>query len=111
MIAYYVIPGLKNGEKSHQLIIMEICKRLKVDPSDIVRKTRKKEICEARQIAFYIFSIYTRLSLKQIANIFGGFDHSTVIHARERIRSLCSIYPDLDATIKEIRTELGLVKK
>lgn len=54
--------------------------------ADLLRaKTRKKEIAEARQVAMFLSTEYTRLTLKAIGLHFGGRDHATVIHARETI--------------------------
>ena len=55
-------------------------------PSDLLRsKTRKKEIARARQIAMYLCTQHTEHSLKTIGLLFGGRDHTTVIHARQFI--------------------------
>ena len=44
----------------------------------------------ARQIAMYVFRDLTDLSYPGIARIFGGRDHTTVIHAVEKIQRLMS---------------------
>jgi|GEM_PF-3115651 len=48
-------------------------------------KSRKREIVHARQIAMYLLSTRTHLSLKSIGEMFGNMDHTTVIHARDSI--------------------------
>ena len=55
-------------------------------PGDLLRsKTRKKEVARARQIAMYMCAQHTDHSLKSIGLLFGGRDHTTVIHARQFI--------------------------
>jgi chromosomal replication initiator protein len=55
-------------------------------PSDLLRsKTRKKEVAFARQVAMYLCTEHTKLTLKAIGLHFGGRDHATVIHARVTI--------------------------
>jgi hypothetical protein len=49
---------------------------------------RKRELVRCRQVMMYIECTYLkRLSLKAIGSIFGGRDHSTVIHARDTIHN------------------------
>lgn len=52
---------------------------------DIVSSRRQKKIAMARQIAMYICREMTGLSLTNIGEIFGGRDHTTVIHAYQKI--------------------------
>jgi chromosomal replication initiator protein len=60
-------------------------------------KTRKKEIALARMIAMALATDLTNNSLKRIGQLFGGRDHSTVIHARDTIRKL----QETDALVRE----------
>jgi chromosomal replication initiator protein len=78
-------------------------------PTDLLRaKTRKKEIAEARQVAMYLCTEYTRLTLKAIGLYFGGRDHATVIHARETINERIKVEDGLVSLIEEIRRKLEL---
>ncbi|HZK19044.1 MAG TPA: chromosomal replication initiator protein DnaA [Clostridia bacterium] len=56
---------------------------LKVE--DLKAKKRTRSIAFPRQIAMYISRELTDLSLPKIGNRFGGRDHSTVIHAYDKI--------------------------
>ena len=60
-------------------------------------KTRKQEIALARMIAMALATDLTNNSLKRIGQLFGGRDHSTVIHARDTIRKL----QETDALVRE----------
>ena len=48
-------------------------------------KSRQRPLVTARQIAMYVFRQLTDLSYPSIARLFGGRDHTTVIHAVEKI--------------------------
>jgi chromosomal replication initiator protein len=48
-------------------------------------KSRQRPLVTARQIAMYVFREFTDLSYPSIARLFGGRDHTTVIHAVEKI--------------------------
>ena len=53
---------------------------------DLVRaKTRKKEIVSARQISMFLSKELTNFALKTIGLHFGGRDHTTVLHACEKV--------------------------
>ena len=48
---------------------------------DLVGKSRKAEIAQARQLSMYLCRDVLGVSLSKIGLFFGGRDHSTVIHA------------------------------
>jgi len=53
-------------------------------------KSRQRPLVTSRQIAMYVFRDITDLSYPAIARLFGGRDHTTVIHAVEKIQRLMS---------------------
>jgi len=53
-------------------------------------KSRQRPLVTSRQIAMYMFRDLTDLSYPAIARLFGGRDHTTVIHAVEKIQRLMS---------------------
>jgi len=53
--------------------------------SDMRSKRRGKTIAYPRQIAMYLSREMTGLSLPEIGNYFGGRDHTTIIHAHNKI--------------------------
>jgi len=55
---------------------------------EICGKSRRRPLVTARQISMYVFRNLTDLSYPAIAREFGGRDHTTVIHAVEKIGSL-----------------------
>ncbi|MBF4695435.1 chromosomal replication initiator protein DnaA [Fusibacter ferrireducens] len=80
---------------------------MKID--DFESKKRTRQIAYPRQIAMYISRELTDLSLPKIGEEFGGRDHTTVIHACEKINNDMSNDFDLkhriDGIIKEIKGE------
>jgi len=57
-----------------------------VPEEELAKKGRKKEVAFARQIAMYLARTELSLSLSGIGKHFGGRDHTTVLHAFERIQ-------------------------
>ena len=55
---------------------------------DICGTSRSRVLVTARQIAMYLCRELTDLSLPKIGQLFGGRDHTTVMHADRKIRSL-----------------------
>lgn len=75
-----------------------------LDPDMLIKKTRKREIVMARQIAMYMLKSKTRLSLKAIGMGFGGRDHTTVIHSCQMVRDLMDIDSGYAEDVKYIDT-------
>ena len=80
--------------KKVQLTVEEIQRGVaefyRVGLADLVGKRRTQNIANARQVAMYICRRNTTYSYPEIGALFGGRDHSTVIHSvksvEERIR-------------------------
>ena len=51
-------------------------------------KSRQRPLVSARQLAMYVFRDMTELSYPAIARLFGGRDHTTVIHAVDKVQRL-----------------------
>ena len=69
-------------------------------------KQRDKHIVMPRQIAMYLIRQETQVSLLEIGQLFGGRDHSTVMHACEKIDREVNINPTLRREIVAIREQL-----
>jgi len=74
---------------------------------DFSAKRRTKSIAFPRQVAMYLSRELTDFSLPKIGEEFGGRDHTTVIHAHEKIASLLKEDQILQQDIKQIRSVLG----
>ncbi|KIL49196.1 chromosomal replication initiator protein DnaA [Jeotgalibacillus soli] len=73
---------------------------------DFKAKKRTKSVAFPRQIAMYLSREMTDFSLPKIGEEFGGRDHTTVIHAHEKIRKLLDHDVSLRQEIKEIQSIL-----
>ncbi len=62
-----------------------------ISSNDLLKRSRKKEIVRPRQIAMYLLREETKLSFPEIGQKLGGRDHSTVIHAYEKIKNEVNI--------------------
>ena len=66
-------------------LLDEIAAILGFEVEALKGKSRQRPLVTARQIAMYVFREFTDLSYPSIARLFGGRDHTTVIHAVEKI--------------------------
>ena len=66
-------------------IITQVAKYFHLTFDDLVGRARTKNIALARQIAMYLAREMTSMSLVDIGEVFGGRDHTTVMHAYTRI--------------------------
>ncbi|MCX5749757.1 MAG: chromosomal replication initiator protein DnaA [Candidatus Saganbacteria bacterium] len=73
---------------------------LKID--DMSAKTRTREIATARQIAMFLSRELTSASLPKIGSSFGGRDHTTVMHAIEKIRACIKDDKDIAGAVNTI---------
>ena len=71
-------------QRTEEQLLAEICDFLGVSVDAIKGRSRQRPIVTARQTAMYVFRELTDLSYPAIARLFGGRDHTTVIHAVEK---------------------------
>ena len=68
-----------------ELIQKKVARYFNIEPSDMKAKKRTRAIAYPRQIAMYLSRDLTERSLPEIGSLFGGRDHTTVLHACEKI--------------------------
>lgn len=78
--------------------------RLRVD--DLKSKKRTKTVAFPRQIAMYLCRELTDYSLPKIGEDFGGRDHTTVIHAHEKISRILEQDPQLQQAVNELKKRI-----
>ncbi len=69
----------------------------KIRTADLLSPKRNRTIARPRQVAMALSKDLTKHSLPEIGDAFGGRDHTTVLHATRRIKSL----RDTDVTVEE----------
>ncbi len=70
--------------------------------AELVARTRQRDVVHARQIAMYLARDLLSASYPSIARAFGGKDHSTVIHACDKIKREMA-----DTSVRALVNELG----
>ena len=83
-------------------VINEVARTFDVSASDIRSDKRNAKISQARQVAIYIISEITNLSLKAIGKEFGNKHYSTIIYALNEIKGKLENNVALKATVDDI---------
>ena len=78
----------------------------RIEPSEMRSKRRARAVARPRQVAMYLAKKMTPRSLPEIGRIFGGRDHSTVIHAVRTIEQLRQTNPEIDSDIRTLQRQL-----
>lgn len=89
-----------------QTIIKVVCNYFNVNVSDLKGKKKNKSLAQPRQIAMYLAKQLTNFSFTEIGAEFGNRDHTTVMHACDRISSTCSVDPELKSVIDKMKKEI-----
>ena len=87
-------------------ITNHICKFYSLQSDDLIGKKRPKNIAQPRQIAMYLCRIMTDSSLPKIGLYFGGRDHTTVIHAFEKIDKMRKEDRSFDSLMQQFEEQI-----
>jgi len=96
----------KEGSITPGLVIDAVANSFQLAPVDLKSRKRDKETALARQLAVYLIKQETNCSLAKIGQELGGRNHSTIIHAYEKIASGINTSPYLQRKILEIQQSL-----
>lgn len=98
-------------QKNQKIITVEMIQQVvadqyKLNVHELKQKKRTRAVAFPRQVAMYLSRELTDLSLPQIGEKFGGRDHTTVLHAHDKISELRKNDPILEKSINEIIAKL-----
>ncbi len=78
----------------------------KIERVDLVKKGRKKEVSHPRQMAMYLMRSELQTSFSSIGAVFGGRDHTTALHAFEKIHKSTEQNQQLKEEIHTLKERL-----
>ena len=96
----------RNEGLSPDDIIDTVCKYFDITRQDIVGKKKSKDVVEPRMIAIYLISEILEIPLVSIGKIFGGRDHTTIMHSRDKISDELKTSHKYQSFISEIKKML-----
>ncbi len=97
-----IIPSTRPKVITIQKIQKVVGQHYSLKLEDFKARKRTKAVAYPRQIAMYLSRELTDSSLPKIGEEFGGRDHTTVIHAHEKINTSLRIEHELQKTIKKL---------
>ena len=83
-----------------------VAERWKVSADDLISKRRTKDLTVPRQVAMYLIKDLLDRPLVHIGALFGGRDHSTVIHSIRKVEEALGSDPDFRRRVEAVREEL-----
>ena len=100
------LPGSKEKIVSVQDIQEAVARYYHISLEDLKGKKRTKSIVEPRQIAMYLARELTNSSLPKLGTEFGK-DHSTVLHAYDKINEEYKLQGDITKAVNDLKKKLG----
>jgi chromosomal replication initiator protein len=98
-------------EASHTLTVeviqRKVAEHYRIQMSDMTSKRRMQNIAFPRQVAMYLATQLTSMSLVSIGEAFGGRDHGTVIHARKTVTNQMEVDANVRRTVEYLRGHLS----
>jgi len=84
-------------------LISSCAKFYKVKTGDLCGKSRQKDLVHARHVTAFLLLDFLNMPLEKVGDILGGRDHTSIMHARDKIHTLLS-------TNTQFQKELNLIK-
>ena len=83
-----------------------VAKHFQIKVIELKSTTRTRSISLPRQIAMYLIRKYTGIGFKEIGQYFGGKDHTTILHACNKIEKGCESDPAIRDAVESIQNLL-----
>ena len=101
-----LFPDAGNSEISVGLVMGETANYFGLTLDELCSTSRTRQLVTARQIAMYLTRELTDLSLPKIGQAFGGRDHTTVMHANNKISALMQERPAIYEQVQELTSRI-----
>lgn len=96
----------ESSSKLNSRHIISVCaKHFNIKTSDLCGKSRKKELVTARHITAYLLITEGNLALEEVGRLLGGRDHTSIMHARDKIHTDFSTNPQTRQLINQIKND------
>ncbi len=92
-----------NEEITPETVINAVTGFYHIEKSDIVGKSKKKEIVIPRQICCYLMCELLSLPLVSIGKELGGRDHTTMLYSRDKVEEMCRTNDRIAKDVDDIK--------
>jgi chromosomal replication initiator protein len=101
-----IVGSVRQRQITIEMIQNAVANHYSIKAADMRSKKRTRAVTFPRQIAMYLARELTDSSLPRIGEEFGGRDHTTVLHAYEKIQRMLQKNPSLQKEISQLVQEL-----
>ena len=98
-----IMPAGETRAVTPEGILKAVAEYFGVSEADILSQRRNREIAQARQVAMYLTREQTQLSTTRIGDMFGGRDHTTVMHACDKICELIEKDDEIRRAVQHLK--------
>ena len=106
--SYHERDDLNRRPMSHDDVIQVVAEHFDITPADILGSVRKKEIVVPRQVSMFIIRKDLGYSYEKIGELFGGRNHTTVMHAFTKVSRELKTDKNLIKHVQTLRRELNI---
>ncbi len=106
-MAESILKDIMSPSKDRTYVDIDLIKKVTAEYysiriEEMTAKARTREIATARQVAMYLARKMTSASLPKIGEEFGGRDHTTVMHANDKITEGLKNNPEIEEAVRAI---------
>ena len=95
------------SKATEQKILSAVSSYYSLSIPQITGKNKAANIVNARHVAIYLIRDLLDLPLKKIGQVFGGRDHTTIIHSIEKVDKLLKTDPQAKIVIEELKKRIS----
>ena len=88
-------------------VIEAVCGYYGIRKIDLISERKTKEVLTPRQVAMYLARELTIASFPKLGRVFGGRDHSTVMHSYAKTKERIETDPELRTAVDALVAALG----
>ncbi|TVQ79173.1 MAG: chromosomal replication initiator protein DnaA [Bradymonadales bacterium] len=92
--------------KDPEEIMKLVARQFRMSLNDLRSDKKTRELSTPRQLAMFLCRKYSNLSLPDIGTLFGGKNHTTVLHAIRRVGRMQASDPILRESVSKLETEI-----
>jgi len=109
-LSYMTIPGLKLD--GYKFIRNLVCSELEMSKEEVFTRSRKRKHVFARHLMMFLAQTHLKNEiLIKIGDYYGGYDHATVLHAKQSIQDYMDTDKVLFKQISRLSEEVRITRK
>lgn len=101
-----ILAGRSVENINHNTIMKVVSRYYDISPDQLVTQKRSRDVAFPRQVAMYLCRELAGMSLPKIGQVFGGRDHTTVMHACDKIQEEMERSSELRRAITEMKRNI-----